>query len=74
MTQRAVRRIYFAMCAEADAIVGDLLAALDQNGLAGHPSSDYDAMMNNTFTGWTPEDEARAAAWLEHATRADPEP
>ena len=33
-TVKTVRRIYFAMCAEADAIVGDILAALEQVGLA----------------------------------------
>ena len=33
-TVRTVRRIYFAMCAEADAIVGDILAALRESGLA----------------------------------------
>lgn len=32
-TVRRVRRIYFAMCAEADAMVGELLAALDACGL-----------------------------------------
>ena len=31
---RQVRRIYYAMCAETDAMVGDILAALDRNGLA----------------------------------------
>jgi len=34
-TVRKVRRIYFAMCAEADAIVGELLAVLEESGLAG---------------------------------------
>lgn len=33
-TVRRVRRIYFAMCAEADAMIGELLAALDACGLA----------------------------------------
>ncbi len=33
-TVRRVRRIYFAMCAEADAMVGELLIALDECGLA----------------------------------------
>lgn len=33
-TVRLVRRIYFAMCAEADAMVGELLKALDECGLA----------------------------------------
>ena len=33
-TVKLVRRIYFAMCAEADAIVGELMAALDEAGLA----------------------------------------
>jgi len=32
-TVRRVRRIYFAMCAEADEMVGELLAALDECGL-----------------------------------------
>jgi arylsulfatase K len=32
-TVRRVRRIYFAMCAEADAMVGELLSALDECGL-----------------------------------------
>jgi arylsulfatase K len=33
-TVRTVRRIYFAMCAEADAILGEVLGALDAAGLA----------------------------------------
>lgn len=33
-TVRTIRRIYFAMCAEADAIVGELMDALQQAGLA----------------------------------------
>ncbi len=33
-TVRTIRRIYFAMCAEADAIVGDLLSALEETGQA----------------------------------------
>ncbi len=33
-TVRLVRRIYFAMCAEADAIVGDIVAAVEEAGLA----------------------------------------
>jgi arylsulfatase K len=33
-TIRRVRRVYFAMCAEADAMVGELLSALDACGLA----------------------------------------
>lgn len=33
-TVRLVRRIYFAMCAEADAMIGDLLAVLDESGLS----------------------------------------
>ncbi len=32
-TVRKVRRIYYAMCAEVDAMVGEILAALDRNGL-----------------------------------------
>jgi len=35
-TVRLVRRIYFAMCAEADAMVGELLSVLDDCGLAGN--------------------------------------
>ncbi len=31
---RKVRRVYFAMCAEVDAMVGQLLAALERQGLA----------------------------------------
>lgn len=33
-TVKRVRRIYFAMCAEADAIVGDIMSALRESGLA----------------------------------------
>jgi arylsulfatase K len=33
-------------------------------GLQGAPSSDYHALMNNTFTGWDAADEARVNAWL----------
>lgn len=33
-TVRLVRRVYFAMCAEADAMVGELLSTLDECGLA----------------------------------------
>ena len=33
-TVRLVRRIYFAMCAEADAMVGELLSVLDDCGPA----------------------------------------
>lgn len=32
-TVRTVRRIYFAMCAEADAIIGELMSALEDAGL-----------------------------------------
>jgi len=32
--------------------------------LRGNPSSDYDALMRNTFTGWDEEDEARVERWL----------
>jgi arylsulfatase K len=32
--------------------------------LRGNPSSDYDTLMNNTFTGWSDDDEARVNAWL----------
>lgn len=32
--------------------------------LRGNPTSDYHALMNNTFTGWNAEDEARVDAWL----------
>lgn len=34
-------------------------------GLTSNPSSDYYEIMNNAFTGWDEEDEARADAWLE---------
>ena len=33
-TVRRVRRIYFAMCAEADAMIGELLSTLEETGLA----------------------------------------
>jgi len=33
--------------------------------LRGNPSSDYHDIMNNAFTGWTEEDEARVGDWLE---------
>lgn len=33
-TVKRIRRIYFAMCAEADAIVGDIMSALQESGLA----------------------------------------
>jgi arylsulfatase K len=33
-TIRRVRRIYYAMCAEADAMVGEMLATLERTGLA----------------------------------------
>lgn len=33
-TVRLIRRIYFAMCAEADAMVGDILSALRESGIA----------------------------------------
>ncbi len=33
-------------------------------GLKNNPSSDYDKLMDNTFTGWTAEDEARVDEWL----------
>ncbi len=33
-TVKMVRRIYFAMCAEADAIDGDIISALQESGLA----------------------------------------
>lgn len=36
--------------------------------LAATPSSDYNEIMNNAFTGWSPEDEARVAEWLAKAT------
>ncbi|MDP6360597.1 MAG: hypothetical protein QF473_36125, partial [Planctomycetota bacterium] len=32
--------------------------------LRDNPSSDYHALMNNTFTGWDEEDEARVNEWL----------
>lgn len=37
----------------------------DSYGLTANPSSDYDKMMDNAFTGWNDEDEARVNAWLE---------
>lgn len=37
----------------------------DSYGLAGRPASDYAALMDNAFTGWSAEDEARVAAWLD---------
>lgn len=36
----------------------------DSYSLAKHPSSNYHDIMGNAFTGWTPDDEARAADWL----------
>ena len=36
----------------------------DSYGLAGNPSSDYNKLMNNTFTGWSEKDENRVAEWL----------
>jgi len=36
----------------------------DSYSLAGAPSSEYEALMDNTFTGWDEEDEARVQAWL----------
>lgn len=33
-TVKQIRRIYFAMCAEADAIVGDIVSAIEESGLA----------------------------------------
>ncbi len=61
---KAVRRIYFAMCAEADAIVGEVMSALQDAGLADNPSSDYHDIINNAFSGWTEEDEARVEDWV----------
>lgn len=91
-TVRRVRRIYFAMCAEADAMIGELIdreATLQiweayrrhafaqfqrqakrglywdaSYSLRGNPSSDYPTIMNNVFTGWDHEDEARVNRWL----------
>ena len=37
----------------------------DSYGLQGNPSSDYSALMNNTFTGWDESDEARVNEWLD---------
>jgi len=37
--------------------------------LSKNPSSDYHQIMNNTFTGWDEEDEARAEKWLKEASR-----
>lgn len=36
----------------------------DTYSLAEAPSSDYHDIMNNAFTGWTREDEARVAEWI----------
>lgn len=36
----------------------------DSYSLSDHPSSDYDAIINNALTGWTPEDEARVEDWI----------
>ena len=36
----------------------------DSYSLAGKPSSEYEALMDNAFTGWDEEDEARVQAWL----------
>jgi arylsulfatase K len=36
----------------------------DSYSLAGKPSSEYQTLMGNSFTGWDEEDEARVAAWL----------
>ena len=33
-TVRMIRRIYFAMCAEADAMVGDVMSAVEESGMA----------------------------------------
>ncbi len=42
---------------------------LDQGySLRKSPSSDYREIMNNTFTGWNDEDEARVAQWLAKET------
>lgn len=36
----------------------------DSYGLENTPSSEYEMLMNNAFTGWGEEDEARADEWL----------
>ena len=36
----------------------------DSYALRGNPSSDYKTLMNNTFSGWDEEDEARVNQWL----------
>jgi arylsulfatase K len=41
----------------------------DSYGLQGNPSSDYWDLMNNTFTGWDREDEARVDRWLAEGSR-----
>ena len=42
---------------------------LDQGySLRKSPSSDYREIMNNAFTGWNNEDEARVAQWLAKET------
>lgn len=33
-------------------------------GLKDNPSSNYNDLLNNTFTGWSEEDEERVAKWL----------
>jgi hypothetical protein len=33
-------------------------------GLQANPSSDYQAIMNNAFTGWDEKDETRVNQWL----------
>ena len=39
----------------------------DSYALKGNPSSEYGDIMNNAFTGWTEEDEARVAEWLDES-------
>ena len=36
----------------------------DSYALRGNPSSEYEALMSNAFTGWDEEDEARVNQWL----------
>jgi arylsulfatase K len=39
----------------------------DSYSLAENPTSDYHAIMDNAFTGWTAADEERVAAWLQQS-------
>ncbi|MBT3272976.1 MAG: hypothetical protein HN368_07470 [Spirochaetales bacterium] len=39
----------------------------DSYSLRGNPSSNYQTLMNNTFTGWSAEDEVRVNDWLKRS-------